>query len=151
MSLIIDPSNDTLFYDSVRRLLGGVDKDILPDEDISDPAILDVAELQVIGLISNFDLTLASIADKTKIRLATIHIMASLLCPSMPNRIDIEVKTIDLNWKRKAIDYEELAQKLMDTALSLLDNLEGFEVGGESIIFAIAPSKRAVNHKHEEK
>jgi hypothetical protein len=145
MALIIDPVNDTTFYDSVRRLLGGVDEDILPNEDISDPAILDVAEMQVIDLVPDYDIL--SPSDKAKVRLATIHIMASLLCPSMPSRIDVEVKTIDVTWKRKPVDYEELAQTLLARAYDLLNNLAS--LGGDSIVFAIAPSKRAVKAREK--
>ena len=145
MALIIDPDQDTAFYDSVRRLLGGVDEDILPNEDIDDPTILDVAEFQVLGLVPNYHEL--SDADKAKVRLATIYIIASMLCPSMASRVDIEVKTIDVTWKRKAVDYTELAESLMSRAMDLL---EGFGVGGDSKVFAIAPSKRAVTKQYEE-
>jgi len=145
MALIIDLNNDTTFYDSVRRLLGGVDEDILPNEDISDSAILDVAELQVIDLVPDY--ANLSPSDMAKVRLATIHIMASLLCPSMPSRVDVEVKTIDVTWKRKPVDYAELAQTLLDRAYDLLNNLTS--VGGDYKVFAIAPSKRAVTECEE--
>ena len=145
MALIIDPAQDTQFYDSVRRLLGGVDEDILPNEDIDDPAILDVAEFQVLDLVPNYyDMP---DVDKAKVRLATIYIIASMLCPSMASRVDIEVKTIDVTWKRKAVDYAELADTLMSRAMDLL---EGFGVGGDSKVFVIAPSKRAVMEQYEE-
>lgn len=142
MALIIDPISDTTFYDSVRRLLGGVDEDVLPNEDISDPAILDMAEFKVLDLLPSYDPTTISFTDKAKVRLATIHIMGTLLCPSMPGRVDIEVKTIDLSWKRKAMDYDALLNRLMGTAIDLLDSLEGFDVGADAIVFAIAPSRR---------
>lgn len=145
MALIIDPATDTTFYDSVRRLLGGVDEDILPNEDIDDIAILDVAEYQVIDLVPNFaDLTGV---EKSKVRLATIHVIASLLCPSMASRVDIEVKTIDVTWKRRAIDYSELEHKLLAKANDLLNNFT--LVGGDSTVFAIAPSKRAVRKREK--
>lgn len=146
MALIIDLNNDTTFYDSVRRLLGGVDEDILPNEDISDPAILDVAEFQVIDLVPNF--TELSDTDRAKVRLATVHVMASLLCPSMPNRIDVEVRTIDVTWKRKPVDYSELEVSLLAKANGLLENLLAASEGSGNI-FAIAPSKRAVTEREE--
>ncbi len=145
MALIIDPVNDTTFYDSVRRLLGGVDEDILPDEDISDPAILDMAEMQVIDLVPKYaDLP---DKDKAKVRLATIYYMAALLCPAMASRVDYEVRTIDVTWKRKPVNYAELEASLMGKVATLLEDLA--ELGGDSLVFAIAPSKRAVNEKYE--
>lgn len=146
MALIIDPATDTSFHDSVRRLLGGVDEDILPNEDIDDPAILDVAEFQVIDLVPNYSDLLE--VDKAKVRLATIHVVAAMLCPAMASRVDIEVKTIDVTWKRKAVDYAELEQSLLAKAMSLLEGLGTFD--GSSKVFAIAPSKRAVNEKYEQ-
>lgn len=145
MALIIDPTTDMQFYDSVRRLLGGVDEDILPNEDIDDTAILDVAEFQVIDLVPNYEEL--SNTDKAKVRLATIHIIAAMLCPSMPGRIDVEVRTIDVTWKRKPIDYAELEQSLMSKAMSLLEGLSTGE--GDSTVFAIAPSKRSVRARYE--
>lgn len=146
MALIIDLNNDTTFYDSVRRLLGGVDEDILSDEDISDPSILDMAEMQVIDLVPSFG-TLPDL-DKAKVRLATIYLIASLLCPTMASRVDIEVRTIDVTWKRKAVDYAELEASLVAKAMALLDKLiDG--VGGDSKVFAIAPSKRAVKSRED--
>jgi len=143
MALIIDPIKDTTFYDSVRRLLGGVDEDVVTDEDISDPAILDMAEFKVLDLIPSYDPLAASAAEKARVRLATIHFVAAMLCPSMAGRVDIEVKTIDLSWKRKALDYEALAESLMAAGAELLDT----ELGGDSRIFAIAPSRRGVHAK----
>lgn len=147
MALIIDPATDSMFYDSVRRLLGGVDEDTLPNEDISDPAILDVAEIQVIDLIPDY--AELSSSDKSRVRLAALHIVASMLCPTMASRIDIEVKTIDVTWKRKPVDYAELEQTLLAKAYSLLETL--ITGDGDSIVFSIAPSKRAVNERYEEK
>jgi hypothetical protein len=146
MAIIIDLSNDTAFYDSVRRLLGGVDEDILPDLDISDASILDMAEMQVIDLVPSF--ATLPVADKARVRLAVIYVTASQLCPTMASRVDYEVRTIDVTWKRKPIDYNELAITLMGKVVGLLDNLIS-GAGGDSIIFAIAPSKRAVNARED--
>lgn len=149
MPLIIDP-NDTSYLNSVRNLLGGVDDVTLPDSDINDPAILDMAELKVIEMLPNYsDFTDPS--DILRIRLAVIHIMASLLCPSMSNRVEVEVKSIDTGWKKKPIDYAELAVDLFNKALELLAPL-GIQDGlyDDSKIFVIAPSKRAVKEQEED-
>lgn len=147
MALIIDPL-DTTYLKSVRGLLGGVDDISLPDDDINDPTILDVAEIEVINLLPEYSL-FTEPADMARIRLAVIHIMASLLCPSMPARVDIEVKAIDSSWKRKAVDYDALAERLYATAVSLLTPLGAVEDGVKFDIFKIAPSKATVMRKWE--
>lgn len=145
MALILDRA-DTTYLKSVRGLLGGVDEVSLPDEDIDDPAILDVAEIEVVNLLPNYASFTAE-ADKARIRLAVIHVMASLLCPSMPARIDIEVKAIDSSWKRKAVDYDALSDKLYSQAVGLLTPLGAVDDGATTDIFKIAPSKRAVEER----
>lgn len=142
MGMIIDPTTDTTYRQSVRSLLG-VDRDdtvTLPDEDIDDPTILDMAEMHVLSLIDG-----TTNLSEPKVRLAVIYTMASLLCPSMPGRVEIEVKSLDMGWKKKGINYEELAEKLLGTVTTLVEEFVAEGVGGDSDIFRIAPSKRAVS------
>jgi hypothetical protein len=143
--MVIDKTTDTEYRGSVRSLLG-VDRDdtiTLPDEDIDDAAIFDLAEMEVVKLLpADTDLT-----DK-RVRLAMIYYMAALLCPSMPSRVEIEVKGIDSGWKKKPIDYSELAERLLGQVSMLLEPL--MESGlGESDLFRIAPSKRAVMERED--
>lgn len=142
MALILDLT-DTSYLKSVRGLLGGVDDISLPDDDINDPAILDVAEIEVINVLPDYAL-ITNPADVARMRLAVVHIMASLLCPSMPARVDVEVKAIDSSWKRKPVDYDALADKLYAQAMSLLTPLGAADPSGTVDVFKIAPSKRAV-------
>lgn len=141
--MVIDRTTDTEYRRSVRNLLG-VDRDdeiTLPDADIDDIAVLDMAEMEVLSLLpATTDLT-----DK-RVRLAVIYTMAALLCPSMPSRVEVEVKGIDSGWKKKPIDYTELANELRGRVATLLDPLME-QLGGDSDIFRIAPSKRAVSER----
>lgn len=147
-------STDTEYHNSVRRLLGGVDDLALPNEDIEDPTVFDMARLRVLEMVPEAE-TLAWTADPTpaltadgqKIRLAALYVMASLLCPTMATRVEYEVKTIDVTWKKKAIDYDELKETLMGKAIGLLDGVDTSAVG-DSQIFAVAPSKRVVNNEY---
>lgn len=153
MALIINPASDTTYRDSIRRLLGGLDDVLLPDEDIDDPTVLDTAEFKVLEIVPNAlsiitQPTPQATPESARIRLATIYIMASLLCPAMANRIDYEVKTIDVTWKKKPINYTELEGKLFSKAIDLLEDVSG-DTEGDSSIFAIAPSKRAVSSQYD--
>jgi hypothetical protein len=143
--MVIDRT-DTSYLGSVRTLLG-VDRDdstTLSDEDINDMTVIDSAEMDVLSY-------LPSTVDPTspKVRLAVIYTMAALLCPTMPARVDIEVKGIDTGWKRKAVDYSELAEKLLGQANTVIENLREEEGLGDSDLFRVAPSKRAVNSRYE--
>ncbi len=139
--MVIDRS-ETGYIISVRTLLG-VDADdsiTLPDESITDMTVLDMSEMNVLQYLpADVDLT------DTRLKMAVIYTMAATLCPTMPARVDVTVKNIDSGWTRKAVDYEALADKLLAQAAALIDILTPDEKIGESELFRIAPSKRAVN------
>jgi hypothetical protein len=145
MALILDPTDETVCV-SVRKLLGGVDNITLPDDDITDSAIFDVAELQIVDILPNY----ADFTDdpsKQRIRLAVIHMIASMLCPSMPSRVDVTVKAIDTSWQRKPVDYMSLGVQLEMTANQLLVPL-GADGGKIEVDFiGIAQSARYYDDK----
>lgn len=145
LNIIIDPSIDETFMDSVRRLLS-VDEDTLSSEDILDPAFFDLAELDILGLVPCLDSTDVSPTDKAKARLAMIHLIASKLCPTVKGRVEYEVKTIDVTWKRSPVKYDDVQDNLLVTVDSLLNGILCYSGGADSNIFAIAPSKRAVRY-----
>jgi len=149
LNIIIDPNTDTTFYESVRRLLGGVDSETITDEDILDPAFFDMAEIEILSLVPCLDSTFISDADKAKARLAMIHLIASKMCPTVKGKVEYEVKTIDVSWRRSPVKYEELQENLLSTVDSLLSSIECYTGGGDSNVFAIAPSRRAVNEVEE--
>lgn len=143
--MVIDRT-DLSYLRSVRTLLGVDVEDTLtlPDESITDMTVLDMAEMEIVSYLPDgFDLTLP------RVRMATIYMMAVILCPTMPARVDVIVKGIDTGWTRKAVDYEALAEKLLGQVSSMIDALVPDEISKESDLFRIAPSKRAVNQRHE--
>lgn len=156
--MVIDKEKDTDYKGSIRTLLGvdRTDDITLSNEDIDDVSILDMADMEVMGYLpaglqSSFSGQLPYPDDNSqkRARLAAIYVMAALLCPSMPSRVEIEVKGIDSGWKKKAIDYSELAESLRGKAVALLEPLAEVIGLGDSDLFRIAPSKRAVKSRHE--
>lgn len=150
LHVIIDPSVDTTFGDSVRRLLGGVSEVELSDEYILDPAIFDVAEMEILSLVPCLESGDVSNQDKNKARLAMIYLIASKLCPVVKGMMEYEVRTIDVSWKKKPIEYDELQEILLGTVDTLLSEIDCYE-GGEtaSNLFRVAPSKRGVKESEE--
>lgn len=150
LNIIIDPNTDTSFFESVRRLLGGVDSETITDNDILDPAFFDMAEMEILSLVPCLaDSTSVSDVDKAKAKLAMIHLIASKMCPTVKGKVEYEVKTIDVSWRRSPVKYEELQENLLATVDSLLTGVECYEGGADSNVFVIAPSKRAVNEVEE--
>lgn len=149
LNIIINPENDNTFIESVRRLLGGVDSETLADEDILDPAFFDLAEIEILGLVPCLDSTEVAATDKAKARLSMIHLIASKLCSTVKGRVEYEVKTIDVTWRRSPVKYDDLQDDLLVTVDSLLSGIECYSGGGDSNIFVIAPSKRSVTARYE--
>lgn len=149
LNIIIDSENDTSFIESIRRLLGGVDSETLSDKDILDPAFFELAELDILSLVPCLDSTEITPADKAKARLAMIYLMASKLCPTVKGRVEYEVKTIDVTWRRSPVKYDDLRNDLLDTVNSLLNEIECYTGDDNPMLFTVAPSKRAVNERYE--
>jgi hypothetical protein len=150
LNIIIDPNTDTAFFDSVRRLLGGVDEETISNEDILDPVFFDEAEMEVLSLVPCLDSTDISLADRAKARLAMIRLIASMMCSTVKGKVEYEVKTIDVSWRKSPVKYDELKDELRATAENMLSSISCY--GGDSdkqVVFKIAPSKRAVNKCEE--
>lgn len=152
LNVIIDPQTDETFYDSVRRLLGGLDEEELPNEDIADPVVFDISEMEIMELVPcSEDFENLTSAEKSRVRLAMIYLLASKLCPSMANRIEYEVKTIDVSWKKKPTNFNELGEQLSSNVALILEKVSCYQdgEGSDSDILRIAPSKRAVKKREE--
>lgn len=145
LNIIIDSATDDTFYGSIRRLLGGVDDETISNEDILDPAFFDMAEMEIVSLVPCLESTEISPTDKTKARLAMIHLVAAKLIPTVQANAEYEVKTIDITWRKSPVKWLELQSTLLGTVDGLLNGIQCYSGGGDSNIFAIAPSKRAVN------
>lgn len=145
LNTIIDSTTDTTFYDSIRRLLGGVDDYTVSNEDILDPAFFDMSEIDLLGLVPCLDGGNMNDSDKLKLRLAMIHLIAAKLIPTVQAKSEYEVKTIDVTWRKSPVKWLELQGKLEDQVDNLLNGIDCYEGSGDSNIFAIAPSKRVVD------
>lgn len=144
-NLIIDVDKDTTFKDTIRRLLGGVDEDVLSDEDILDSSIFDFAELQLFEYVPCIvDEGALTETEKIKVRLAMIYMLASLLINVVKGRVEYDVKTIDVSWKKSPIKYNEMLDDFNDKINSLLSGISCFSNSLPGVFFAIAPSKRSV-------
>mgnify|MGYP001234827656 CR=1 FL=1 len=149
LKIIIDPSTDTTFYDSVRRLLGGLTEEDLPNEHISDPVIFDLTETEILSLVPCLTEEEVDDSIKQKARLAMIYLLAARLCQSVQGMVEYEVRTIDVSWKKKPLDYEALQADLRGTAQTLLESIECYTGTEDSAILVVAPSKRVVNMREE--
>ncbi|MBU8576361.1 hypothetical protein ACQKEX_14990 [Bacillus pumilus] len=149
MSLLIDKETDMKFFDSVRRLLGGIEEEELTNESIEDPVFMDTSEMELINDVPCLLSEDVTVADKEKGRLALIYLVASKLCQTVKSKTEHEVKTIDVSWKKSPVKWDVLQETLVNTALTLINGITCYEAKEQANILSIAPSKRAVSAREK--
>lgn len=129
---------DEGFETQVRTRMG-VDEFDLPDIEINSPFVAVLSEEQVIKQVPNY----AEITDETELlflKFAVISYICYTLCPSMPQRLNVEVQTVDTKWKKARTDWDKKAGDFYNDFLSALDNISSVEVVNETVtIFGVAP------------
>ncbi len=129
------------FEDSVRTRLG-VKKSELPDEDIRDKFVADLAETVVTKRVPDYE-SIADEKDLMFLESAINYYICYLLAPTMPNRIKYKVSTIEVKWEKLKTDWEKRAEEflaLYEEALSQIETVD--VVTAQSEIFAIAKMTR---------
>lgn len=136
MPLILQPG-----YENTVRLRLGVKQSELPDLDIQDRLVTDLAEAITINRIPNYNL-ITDQKDLLFLQNAVINYICYLLSPSMARRVNQEVSTIDVKWKKDKINWEERAEKFLIDFENAVNSITSVEVltGEDSIIFGIVSS-----------
>ncbi len=119
-------------YEIVIRSRLGVDEMDLPDAEIYASKFPILAE----GIVKNRVPDYADIIDETDaifIEDAVICYVCYLLCPSMPRRLNIEVKTLDTAWKKDKTNWEEEAENFLAKYEEYLSNLSTVSVVSYSV------------------
>ncbi|WP_426455301.1 hypothetical protein ACP26L_36395 (plasmid) [Paenibacillus sp. S-38] len=99
-------------YEAAVRSMLGVKKAELPDEDINQRLILGMAEAQVIKRVPEYAV-MTSEEELIYLETAVISYICYLLCPSMARRVNTEVSTIDVKWKKAAVNWADRAAEYL--------------------------------------
>ncbi|WP_145052813.1 hypothetical protein [Paenibacillus xylanexedens] len=102
----------TTGYEASIRSMLGVKASELPDTDINQRMVLDLAEAKTIRRIPLWaDLT--DDTDLLYLETAVLAYMCYLLCPSMARRLNTEVTTIDVKWKKASVNWADKAEEFL--------------------------------------
>lgn len=126
-------------YEDAVRMKLGVKKHELPDADINQRVIVNLAESIVIKKVPSYT-TITDDTDKIRLESAVLSQVCALLCPGMARRLNIEVKTIDVTWKKDKVRWDEMALQFIadyDFALSQITSVP-VNYGQDSTILGIA-------------
>lgn len=98
-------------FEIIVRSRIGVDDTELPDNDI-DALLVRRAEAEVKKRITEW----ASIKDESDLiymENAAISYLCYLLVPSMARRVDLEVQTLDVKWKKEKVDWDKMSDRFI--------------------------------------
>lgn len=131
-------------YENAVRSKLGVKATELPDADINQRLIVDLAESIVIKRVPGYS-TISDVTDKLYLEGAVIARVCALLCPGMARRVNIEVKTIDVSWKKDKVRWDEMEQRFLaeyENALSQITTVE-VNYGADSRLIGISKGPSA--------
>lgn len=116
-------------YEDTIRNRFGVSEGELPTATIGDKFIADLAEAMVIKRVPLYS-TITDPYEKTMLELAAISYVCYLLAPTMSRRLNIEVQTIDVKWKKEKVDWDRLIQQFLTDFEYALSQIESVEIIG---------------------
>lgn len=130
-------------YEEAVRAKLGVKTGELPDSVINQRLIVDLAEMTIKKRVPDF----ASITLPEELLVlegAVISYMCYLLAPSMSRRLNQEVSTMDVKWKKGKVDWDELAILYLsevETALTYITSVV-VDGGGDSQLLDVIRRER---------
>ena len=110
-------------YKDIARSRFSVTVDELSNNDIEDSMTAELADVYIKKRVPEY----ASVTDEADLlymQMAAVSYMCHLLCPSMPNRVNIEVTSLDIKWKRDKMDWKGLEQKFLNEMEAFLGRIE---------------------------
>lgn len=133
------------YEDAIRSKLG-VKVAELPNLDINQRVIVDLAESIVIKRVPMYAAITDEI-DKIHLENAVLSQVCALLCPGLTRRLNIEVKTIDVAWKKDKVRWDEMAQRFLADYENALTQITTVEVisGADGILFALIKGPSATD------
>jgi hypothetical protein len=130
------------YEESVRAKLG-VKSGELPDNIINQRLVVDLAESTILKRVPSY----TSLTDINEILLLEGAIISQIcyqLAPTMGRRLNLEVSTVDVKWKKDKIDWAALAEIFAGEVEVALTGIESIEVdlGADSLLADYSRNER---------
>jgi hypothetical protein len=125
-------------YEAAVRSKLGVKESELPDSEINQRLILDLAEAVVVKRVPNYA-SISDVADLIRLEAAVVSYVCYLLSRGMARRVNIQVQTIDVKWVKDKVDWTAMGEVYLAEMEQLLSEITSVEVdyGADSAILAI--------------
>ncbi|MEK5060940.1 MULTISPECIES: hypothetical protein [unclassified Paenibacillus] len=122
----------TTGYETVVRSKLGAKESEVPDTDINQPLFVDLAEAIVIKRVPEYS-SITDAVDLLLIQNAVVSYICYLIAPSMGRRVNQEVSTIDVKWKKERVDWDERAQQFLADYETSLSQISTVVVDGDGV------------------
>lgn len=119
------------FEDAVRIKLG-VDIDDLPNEDINNKFVAELAEAKIKRRVPNFK-EITDPEELMYLQNAVISQICAILCPSMARRLNLKIAISDVRIDKDKVDWEEMRQKFLTEVEESLTQIQSVLVDITSI------------------
>lgn len=109
------------YYEDELRSLLGVDALDLSDDEINKSMVCDLSEAIVLKRLTDYTL----ITDETELlflKNAILAQVAATVCPSFARKLNEEVSTLDIKWKKAKINWD----RKKDEFLALVEEMLGY-------------------------
>lgn len=116
---------------TVRSKLGAKESE-LPDDEINQPLVVDLAEAIVTKRVPEY-YSITDAVDLLLIQNAVVSYICYLIAPSMGRRVNQEVSTIDVKWKKEKVDWDERAQQFLADYENSLAQITTVPVDGDAV------------------
>ena len=116
-------------YETAVRSKFGIDEDDLPNEELNNPLIIDVAEAIIKKRVPNYALINDPI-ELLFLQNAVISQICYMLCPSMAKRLNLKVSLSDVKLEKEKVDWVAQANIFAQEIEGYLDKIDSVDVVG---------------------
>jgi len=133
-------------FETAVRSRFGLDEDDLPNEEINQPLIVDVAEALIKRRVPRY----TEITDDIEflfLQNAVISQICAILCPSMPRRLDLKVAVSDVKIEKEKVDWikqQEIYLQEVESNLSQITSVEVLTSAGTPIVGLIRNERKPI-------
>lgn len=130
MAYLFITNSGTGFEDAVRYKLGVTNSELINPE-ISNPYIGEYGEKIILNRVTDYSL-ITDETDKMLLESAIISYICFLICPSLNRKLNNEVLTIDVTWKKSKVDWLKMADYFYQETEQILSKISSVTVTGAS-------------------
>jgi len=133
-------------FENVVRSRFGIDEDDLPNEEIYQPLVAELAEAKIIKRVPNYS-SITDPIDLLYLQNAVISMVCAILCPSMSKRLNLKIGISDVKIEKERVDWDLRRQQFIEEVEANLLSIETVDVltgVGSGIVGVIRNPRRPI-------